>query len=185
MVIMYLHGFRSSPASKKGRILREAFGRTDEVRAPDLNEEPEKVQRILMDAVRDVNPCELCLVGSSLGGFYATWLAEKIGCKAVLLNPATQPWEVVKNYLGVQTIYNTDRTIEVKPEFEKQMLAMSVEPTRVGRYLVFLSTNDEVLDWHLAQKKYAACEQVLLAGNNHQIEHFEQCLPKITSFLRK
>ena len=94
-----------------------------------------------------------------------------------------QPWEVVGQYLGVQTIYGTDRTIEVKPEFESQMLSMAIKPTKPERYLVFLSTDDEVLDWHKAQRQYADCKQVILEGNNHQIEHFETCLARIEQFI--
>ena len=183
MVVIYLHGFRSSPASQKGKILRSAFATKGSFLAPDLNCSPNEVQALLLDLIKDIASDDICLVGSSLGGFYATWLAEKIGCKAVLLNPATQPWEVVGQYLGVQTIHGTDRTIEVKPEFEGQMLSMAAKPTKPERYLVFLSTDDEVLDWHKAQRQYADCEQVILEGNNHQIEHFETCLARIEQFI--
>ena len=90
MHVMYLHGFRSSPDSKKGRILRQAFSSRLGFSAPDLNVGPQEAQQIMLEAARGIDPNELCLVGSSLGGFYATWLAETLGCRAVLLNPATQ-----------------------------------------------------------------------------------------------
>lgn len=184
MVVIYLHGFRSSPASQKGKILKSAFEARETFLAPDLNRSPNEVKSVLIDLVSGISPDTICLIGSSLGGFYATWLAEKIGCKAVLLNPATHPWEVVRQHLGVQTIHGTDRTIEVKPEFEAEMLSMAAKPTNAHRYLVFLSTDDEVLDWHRAQRQYADCEQVILEGNNHQIEHFETCLARIEQFIK-
>lgn len=185
MVLMYLHGFRSTPASKKGRIMKEAFAERLIYRAPDLNVGPAQVQVILKEAVKTIDPQELCLVGSSLGGFYATWLAEKIGCHAILLNPATEPWCVINDYLGVQTISNTDRTIDVKPEFADEARSMLCEHIHPERYLVFLSTADEVLDWRKAQNKYSQCRTILLPGNTHEIDHFEQCLPEIEKFLAK
>ena len=183
MVLMYLHGFRSTPFSKKGQIMREAFAEKLTFEAPDLNVGPKEAQKILIEATQNLDPSQLCLVGSSLGGFYATWLAERIGCRAVLLNPATEPWCVINDYLGVQTIANTDRTIEVLPEFAQQARQMNCERIHPERYLVFLSTADEVLDWKKAQKKYADCPQILLPGNKHEINHFEQCLPDIEKFL--
>lgn len=185
MVLMYLHGFRSTPASNKGRIMKEAFAERLIYRAPDLNVGPAQVQVILKEAVKTIDPQELCLVGSSLGGFYATWLAEKIGCHAILLNPATEPWCVINDYLGVQTISNTDRTIDVKPEFADEARSMLCEHIHPERYLVFLSTADEVLDWRKAQNKYSQCRTILLPGNTHEIDHFEQCLPEIEKFLAK
>lgn len=183
MVVMYLHGFRSSPLSKKGQIMREAFSGKYTFEAPDLNVSPVEVQNILLESVKGFEPSELCLVGSSLGGFYATWLAEKIGCRAVLLNPATEPWSVINDYIGVQTINNTDRTFEVKAEYADQVRQMNCENIQADRYLVFLSTNDEVLDWHKAQSKYASCKMILLPGNTHEINNFEQCLPEIEHFV--
>ena len=160
MVLMYLHGFRSSPDSNKGQVMREALGEKFTFLAPDLNVSPLAVQKILLETVKDINPSQLCLAGSSLGGFYATWLAEKIGCRAILFNPAT----------------------ELKPEFADQAKSMHCEIIHPERYLVFLSTADEVLDWHKAQKKYSACRQILLPENTHEITDFEQCLPEIEHF---
>ena len=185
MVLMYLHGFRSTPQSKKGQIMRQAFASRLSYRAPDLNVGPAEAQKILSQAVEGIDPKKLCLVGSSLGGFYATWLAEKIGCHAVLLNPATEPWCVINDYLGIQTIGNTGRTIDVKPHFADEARRMHCEKIHPERYLVFLSTQDEVLDWRKAQKKYSACPTIVLPGNNHQIDNFERCLPDIEEFLKQ
>lgn len=183
MVLMYLHGFRSTPMSKKGQIMREAFSKRLQYLAPDLNTGPAAVQSIITEAIKGIPPEELCLVGSSLGGFYATWLAEKVRCRAVLLNPATEPWSVINDYLGMQPIHNTNRFIEVKPEFADEARLMNCETIHPERYLVFLSTHDEVLDWHKAESKYSACRKILLPGNTHEIDHFEQCLPEIERFL--
>lgn len=183
MVVIYLHGFRSSPQSKKGQILKSCFSETHDFRAPDLNVSPLEAQKIMLDTVKDIKPENICLVGSSLGGFYATWLAEKIGCRAVLLNPATEPWSVINDHLGVQTIHNTDRTIEVKAEYADQVREMAVEITDSQRYLVFLSTADEVLDWTKARDKYRLCRQIILPENTHEIVDFECCIADIEKFL--
>ena len=137
MVLMYLHGFRSTPMSKKGQIMREAFSGRVQYLAPDLNTSPSYVQTIIQEAIKGIAPEELCLVGSSLGGFYATWLAEKVGCRAILLNPATEPWSVINDYLGLQPIGNTNRFIEVKPEFADEVRQMNCERIHPERYLVF------------------------------------------------
>lgn len=183
MVVVYLHGFRSSPSSKKGQILKAHFDKNGGFRAPDLNVSPIEAQRIMLDTVKDLDPKNICLVGSSLGGFYATWLAENIGCKAVLLNPATEPWSVINDHLGVQTISNTNRTFEVRAEYAAQVQAMAVKLSDYERYLVLLSTADEVLDWTKAQQKYRLCQQILLPGNTHEIENFESCVPVIKKFM--
>ena len=119
---------------------------------------------------------------SCIDNRWSTWLAEKVGCRAILLNPATEPWSVINDYLGLQPIGNTNRFIEVKPEFADELRQMNCERIHPERYLVFLSTHDEVLDWHKAKSKYAACRQILLPGNTHEIDHFEQCLPEIQHF---
>ena len=118
-----------------------------------------------------------------MGGFYAKGWEKPFNCRAVLLNPATEPWNVINVYLGVQTIYNSPRTIEVKPKFADQVRELDVAVTNPSRYLVFLSTADEVLDWHLGQTKYAACRAVILPGNTHEIDRFEACVQAIEKFL--
>ena len=181
--VIYLHGFRSTPFSKKGQVMREAWSETMHYRAPDLNFSPKNVQPILMDVVKDLDPKDLVLVGSSLGGFYANWLAEKIGCRAILLNPATEPWSVINDYLGVQPITGTDRTITVTPAYADEAKAMVSHPSDSSRYLVVLCTGDEVLDWSKAHAKYADCHQIVIEGNTHEIVDFESYIPQLEEFI--
>ena len=105
--------------------MREAFAEKLTFEAPDLNVGPKEAQKILIEATQNLDPSQLCLVGSSLGGFYATWLAERISCRAVLLNPATEPWCAINDYSGVHTIPNTDRPMEVLPGFHQQARQMN------------------------------------------------------------
>ena len=183
--VVYLHGFCSHPGSKKGRIMARAFQGEYRFVAPDLNDSPEAVQAILLKAVKALIPEETVLVGSSLGGFYAHWLSQRCGMRAVLLNPATEPWHVAQDYLGEQTITGTDKTIVVKPEFADQLQAMDCANTHPERLLVVLSTGDTVLDWHLAQKKYADSEQVILEGNTHEIIDFDQRIDLLRKFFNQ
>lgn len=183
ITVVYLHGFRSCPQAKKASLLRQAW--SDKVRfvAPDLNDSPANVKKLLLDTVKDIDPKSLVLVGASLGGFYAHWLAEQVDCRAILLNPATQPWNVINQYLGEQTIYGTDRTITVTPEFADELKAMEVEVSDASRYWVLLCTGDEVLDWKVAHTKYADCHQIVVEGNNHMIEGFDTWIPDLEKFV--
>jgi predicted esterase YcpF (UPF0227 family) len=126
-MILYLHGFRSSPASLKARLLADYFaaqGRTAEFICPQLPASPAQAialaQRLIdqhLDQNVDQSSIEkLSLIGSSLGGFYATYLAEKNNCKAVLINPAVTPPRELEKYVGVTTAYHSDEVFEFKAE---------------------------------------------------------------------
>ncbi len=135
--ILYLHGFLSSPLSTKVMQLRHGAGDAFEVIAPDLNMTPGEVDALLDNLVRDhqaTSSESLVVVGSSLGGFYAARLATKFGLRCVLLNPCFNPWGFVKAHTGVQTIFGTDRTLDVRPTFvdDLQKLAENVSPLDVN-----------------------------------------------------
>ncbi len=119
-MILYLHGFRSSPHSAKARLLAswlQARGRSSEWRCPQLPPSP-RIAIALAQQQIEKNPSEkLTLIGSSLGGFYATWLAEQLGCKAVLLNPAIFPQRDLKQAVGVSTAYHSEAPFEFKQEY--------------------------------------------------------------------
>ncbi|MBO7173188.1 MAG: esterase [Burkholderiaceae bacterium] len=181
--VIYLHGFRSTPQAMKGSLLREAWSDKARFLAPDLNVSPAKVQTLLRETVKDIDPKSLVVVGASLGGFYAHWLAETVGCRAVLLNPATQPWGFIHHYLGEQTIYGTDRTMTVTEDFAIELKAMQAEIADASRYWVLLCTGDEVLDWKVAHRQYADCRQIVIDGNNHMIEGFEAWIPELEKFV--
>ena len=136
-----------------------------------------------METVKGIDPASLVVVGASLGGFYAHWLAEKVGCRAILLNPVTQPWSLIQHYFGEQTIYGTDRTITVTPKFAVELQAMECVIEEPSRYRVVLCTGDEVLDWQKAHRKYADCHQIVIDGNNHMIEGFEAWVPELETFV--
>ena len=144
MATIYLHGFLSSPDSKKGRILAlEHKKRGIPFFAPDLTMSPEQVSAMLTRFTAGMPPEELTVVGSSLGGFYATWLAEKTGCRAVLLNPVVRPWELVRDFLGEQETYGGKRRVVITEDYADQLLRLDTPAiTMPTRYLVLLRSEE-------------------------------------------
>jgi len=184
--IVYVHGFNSSPASAKARVLRErleALGRGAEYLCPALPHLPSAAARALAVAVAGVAPEELTLLGSSLGGFYATWLAERSGCRAVLVNPAVRPWELFQSALGPQKNLYTGEEYLLTPRHIEELRALEVEPiTRPERYLLLAATGDEVLDCRRAMEKYRGAVQVVVQGGDHGFSRFADYLDLILDF---
>src|SRR5471032_2985652 len=110
-MILYLHGFRSSPASYKARLVTArmaALNRAGQLACPQLPASPKAAIALALALVDGVPPDELAIIGSSLGGYYATWLAEHLGCRAVLLNPAIVPLKNLDQHAGVTTAWHSD-----------------------------------------------------------------------------
>lgn len=183
---VYVHGFNSSPASAKARVLRErlqALGRGGEFLCPALPHLPSEAARALEHAVAGVPPEALTLLGSSLGGFYATWLAERTGCRAVLVNPAVRPWELFQSALGPQKNHYTGEEYLLTPRHLEELQALEVEPiTRPERYLLLAATADEVLDYRRAVEKYRGAAQVVVQGGDHGFGAFADYLDLILDF---
>ena len=185
-MILYLHGFRSSPNSKKATQLRDALvarGRGGEFICPQLPASPRAAIELAQRAIAGVRSEEIGLIGSSLGGYYATWLAEHIGCRAVLLNPAIRPYDDLRSYLGTQPVYFSETTIDMKPEYldELQMLD-TPRITRPERYLLLAATGDELIDWRTMVAKYAGCRQRVIEGSDHSISDFARYLDEVLAF---
>jgi hypothetical protein len=184
--IVYVHGFNSSPASAKARVLRERLerlGRGGEFLCPALPHLPSETARVLETAVAGVAPEDLTLLGSSLGGFYATWLAERTGCRAVLVNPAVRPHELFSDLLGLQKNLYTGEEYVLTPRHIEELRGLEVEPiTRPERYLLLAATGDEVLDYRRAAEKYRGAVQVLVQGGDHGFSGFADYLDLILDF---
>jgi predicted esterase YcpF (UPF0227 family) len=138
------------------------------------------------DAIRVVEelmpPGNCCFIGSSLGGFYATHLAEKHDQKAVLINPAVDPHVGLRAYLGTQKNLHTGAPYELTEAhlggWEK-LYASKITP---ARYLLIVETGDEVLDYRKAVARYAGAEQIVMPGGDHSLQSFPQHLPRILQF---
>jgi predicted esterase YcpF (UPF0227 family) len=125
----------------------------------------------------------LSVTGSSLGGFYATWLAEKYHCPAVLINPAVKPHELLVKYLGDNTNYYTAENWVLDKTHIEQFREIYIEKiTQPERYLLLLQTGDETLDCRDAVEKYADCPSIIEQGGSHEFDGFERYLDNILSF---
>ena len=185
-MILYLHGFRSSPQSRKAQLVRQtmaARGRLGDFLCPQLPASPRAAARLIEAAALLEDPQRLALIGSSLGGYYATWLAERTGCRAMMLNPAITPYEDLRRHLGTQPVFFSEQTIEVKPEFMDELRALDTPAvTRPERYFLLAATGDEVIDWRAMAAKYASCRQRIIDGSNHELTDFAAYLDEVLGF---
>lgn len=185
-MLLYLHGFLSSPRSTKANLMAArlaALGRTADWSCPQLEVAPAAAARQIETLARAVPAADLCVVGSSLGGFYATWLAERLGCRAALLNPAVHPDRDLAGHLGVRSVYYSDEQVEILPEFLGQLQALKVARiTRPERYFLIAATGDEVLDWREMTAHYAGAAQCVIEGSDHGLSDFPDHLDEVLRF---
>ncbi len=182
--ILYLHGFRSSPASWKIQLLGErltAAGLADCLVCPALSHIPNEAIAQAETLIR-ASETPPTLIGSSLGGFYATWLAEKHGLRAVLINPAVIAPLSLSEHLGTQTNLHTGETFEFTAAHIEELRALEVAQITASRYLLLVETGDEVLDYRTAVARYAGCQQRVLEGGDHSFTRFPQFVPQILEF---
>lgn len=182
--ILYLHGFRSSPASWKVRLLSEhmaANGLDERFACPALSHIP-SVAIAQAEALIGAADGPLTLVGSSLGGYYATWLAEKHDLRAVLINPAVLAPLSLTEHLGTQTNLHTGETFEFTTAHIEELRCMEPEKITPARYLLLVEKGDEVLDYREAVAHYAGCRQIVLDGGDHSFTRFPEFLPQILEF---
>jgi len=184
--ILYLHGFRSSPLSFKARLtgdrVRE-LGWDGRFLCPQLPPSPREAIALAERLVAGVPADELALVGSSLGGFYATWLAERLGCRAVLLNPAVKPPRDLEKYVGVQTAWHSDATFEFRREYIDELKALAVPAiTRPERYFLVAATGDEVLDWREMVAHYPGARHCVIEGSDHGIAEYADYVDAVLGF---
>lgn len=185
-MILYLHGFRSSPLSFKARLIAErmrALGRGAEYHCPQLPASPHEAIALATRFAGGVPPEQITLIGSSLGGYYATYIAERLGCRAVLLNPAVKPPRDLEKYVGVTSAYHSDQPFEFRREYIAELKALAVEKiTQPERYFLLAATGDEVLDWREMLGHYPGARQHVIEGSDHGISEFDRYLDQVLSF---
>lgn len=183
---IYIHGFNSAPASIKARQLQArlaALGRGAEFSCPALSHWPETAMRQLEAEVARAPAGEITLVGSSLGGFYATWLAERHGCRAVLVNPAVGAHIGLEDYLGPQQNLYTGERYELTREHLAWWDRFHVEqPTLMHRYFLMVTTGDEVLDYRVAVARLPGARQLVITGSDHGFAEFGDHLDQVLAF---
>jgi len=185
--LLYLHGFRSSPKSFKAQRVAAwvAEHRPDLVWAcPQLPPSPAETMALIDQITHDWPRDGMAVIGSSLGGFYATAVAERTGCPAVLLNPAVEPARDLAKYIGEMTAWHSDERLFFRAEYIAQLHELSLRvPTRPERYFAIIAKGDEVLDWREMSARYAGCRIKLLEGGDHALSDFEDHLPDLLAFL--
>jgi predicted esterase YcpF (UPF0227 family) len=187
-MLIYVHGFNSSPTSTKARQLYtalEAIGRASAFACPALPDRPSRAIALLEAQMTRSPAADTTLVGSSLGGYYATWLAEQHGVRAVLVNPAITPHEGLRAYLGPQANLHTGERYELTEQHLDELRALLVpQPSRLERYYLMVTTGDEVLDYREAVAKYAGARQLVVQGSDHGFADFERHLDSVLTFAR-
>jgi len=183
-MLVYLHGFRSSPQSFKSELLEQYCAQhkiSDSYACPQLPVSPARA----IESIRDqftLTPQDT-LVGSSLGGYYATWLAEATGCRAVLINPAVNPARDLVPYVGPLRTYHDDQPMELLAEHIQELADFSVGAiTFPERYLLIAAKGDEVLDWREMVAQYPGVQTVLREGSDHGLSEFDEHVDQVIEF---
>ena len=185
--LLYLHGFRSSPQSTKARVMAAWVQqhRPDLTWwCPQLPPSPLEAIQMLLDGIAQWPAAQTGVVGSSLGGFYATAVAERRGYRAVLLNPAIDPARDLAKYIGETTAWHSDERFFFRAEFIDELRVIAPAAlTRLERYFAVIAKGDEVLDWRETSARYRGCKIKLLERSDHALSDFDEHLPEVLTFL--
>lgn len=182
-MLIYIHGFNSAPASFKARITGErmcALGREHEYLVPALPHRPAEAMALLRGLIEQ-HP-DAVLLGSSLGGYYATWLSERYALRAVLVNPAVRPYALLHRELGKQKNIYTGETYRLTTQHIAELKALEVAIITPERYFLLTRTGDEVLDYRDAVEKYRGARQWVIPGGDHGFGDFGNWLNAVLAF---
>ncbi len=186
--LLYLHGFRSSPASFKAqRLAAWLASHRPDVRwwCPQLPPSPAAAWALVQQGLCGWPPQTMAVVGSSLGGFYATAVAEASGCRAVLLNPAVDPARDLAGHVGELTQFHAPaQRFVFRPEFIAELRALAVPRiTQAERYAAVIAQGDELLSWQEMAGRYPGAKLRLLPGSDHALSDFDAHLPFVLQHL--
>ena len=185
--LLYLHGFRSSPQSTKARKVGAwvAANRPEVVwHCPQLLPSPREAFDAIEALIAAWPKERMAVIGSSLGGFYATAVAERTGCRAVLLNPAIEPAQDLARHIGETTAWHSDERFFFRAEFIDELRAIAPAAlTHPERYFAVIAKGDEVLSWQEMRGRYAGARIRLLEGSDHALSDFDAHLPDVMRFL--
>ena len=186
--LLYLHGFRSSPLSAKARMTAAAVAnRHPDVTwlCPALHASPRQAMDNVRQAMTDWPHESMAVMGSSLGGFYATWLAEQFGCRAVLLNPAVNPARDLAAQLGEHALWHdATQSFTFEQSHVDELKALQIPRiSHPERYFAVIAKGDEVLDWREMLGHYPGATGKLLAAGDHALSDFDQHLDDALGFL--
>ncbi len=186
--LLYLHGFRSSPLSYKAQAMaRYMAERHPDVHfwCPQLPPSPREAMALVEAGIADWPRATMGVIGSSLGGFYATWVAHQTGCPSVLVNPAVHPERDLARHLGEQTTWqDPSARFFFRAEFLDELRALGLhDQPPAGPELLLVAKGDEVLDWREMTARYLQATQIVREGGDHAFSEFEDYLDRIAAFL--
>ena len=189
-LVVYLHGFRSSPRSSKavmtGEAIRNLSSQNNPIEwyCPQLLASPKESMDLVNKHIKDSKADQIVVIGSSLGGFYANYLAEQYGCKAVVLNPAVRAPRELAPHVGMLSSYDSDEPFDFRPEYIDELKALQVESiTDPSRYFLLAAKGDELLDWQEMAAFYPGAQQLILEGSDHGIADYSNHLPTVLKFI--
>ena len=190
LLVVYLHGFRSSPRSSKARMTGDAIahrveqGAAIEWYCPQLHASPQESMDMVRRHIDASKADRLSVIGSSLGGFYTNYLAEHYGCKGIALNPAVRAGRELAPHVGVMTAYDSEEPFDFKAEYIDQLRALQVESiSNPERYFLIAAKGDELLDWKEMVAFYPGAKQLILEGSDHGIADYATHLPAVIKFI--
>jgi uncharacterized protein len=186
--LLYLHGFRSSPQSFKAEFLRRHLAQHAPQVAwvcPQLLPSPAETMALLRQLTQGWSPLTDAVVGSSLGGFYATALAVERDLRAVVINPAVAPARDLSGFVGELSAYHDPQVrFEFKASYLDELRAIDTATGgRTGRTLAIIATGDELLDWQEMAQRFAKARTHIIEGSDHGLSDFEHHLPHLLNFL--
>lgn len=191
-LVVYLHGFRSSPNSSKAVMTGEAVRALSnednqyEWYCPQLLASPKKSMDLVTQYIGASKADRVVVIGSSLGGFYTNYLAEKYGCKGVVLNPAVKAAKELEPHVGMMTAYDSNEPFDFRAEYIDELKALQVEKiTRPERYFLIAAKGDELLDWQEMVHFYPGAKQLVLEGGDHGISNYAEHLPAVIDFIQQ
>lgn len=189
LLVVYLHGFRSSPRSSKAQMTGEAIahrveqGSAIEWYCPQLLASPRESMDMVQHHIDASKADRLCVIGSSLGGFYTNYLAEHYGCKGIALNPAVRAGRELAPHVGMMTAYDSEEPFDFRAEYIDELNRMQVESiTLPERYLLLAATGDELLNWQEMAAFYSGAKQIIIQGSDHGIHNYSEYLYSVVSF---
>ncbi len=186
--LLYLHGFRSSPQSNKARQMAARVAADHPLAhwwCPQLPPSPAAAAALIDAGTADWPAEQMAVIGSSLGGYYATWLAEARGCRAVVLNPAVDPARDLAAHIGEQTAWHApEEHFFFRPDYIDELRALAGGRLHdPARYLAVIAKGDELLDWREMAARYAGAHIRLLEGSDHALSDFDRHIDAVLDFL--
>lgn len=181
---IYIHGFGGSGLGTKAALFREQY--RDTIICPSLSYVPALAIDTLKQLIEQmIDHATVTLIGSSLGGYYATYLSEHYGIKAVLINPSTQPYDTLEKVHGSAFNYYDGSHFEWLGQHTDALRGYDVQDITPQQYLVLLQTGDELLDYRKAQDKFSDATVVVEEGGNHTYENIESKFELIENFAHR